>query len=185
MEFKVSENGKLARYFCRTKGNSIEGGTHEVQLSIIAKYLVYHQNKLFMSLVLNEEQKMLKTSAKEFLDNKFPLSNFRKYRDNDYKSLDFDLWTEMAEMGWTLIIPEKYNGLNFGYVGLGQVIEEMGKVNRMSNNVNRFNINISYFFVKNEFLKSKLFSGIMNGSVLICLAHEEGNQHHQKIYKHL
>lgn len=34
---KVSENGKLARYFCRTKGNSIEGGTHEVQLNIIAK----------------------------------------------------------------------------------------------------------------------------------------------------
>ena len=54
-----------------------------------------------MSLVLKEEQKMLKTSAKEFLDNKFPLSNFRKYRDNDFKSLDFDLWTEMAEMGWT------------------------------------------------------------------------------------
>ena len=34
---KESENGKLARYFCRTKGNSIEGGTHEVQLNIIAK----------------------------------------------------------------------------------------------------------------------------------------------------
>ena len=34
---KGSENGKLARYFCRTKGNSIEGGTHEVQLNIIAK----------------------------------------------------------------------------------------------------------------------------------------------------
>ena len=34
---KGSDNGKLARYFCRTKGNSIEGGTHEVQLSIIAK----------------------------------------------------------------------------------------------------------------------------------------------------
>ena len=34
---KASENGKLARYFCRTKGNSIEGGTHEVQLNIIAK----------------------------------------------------------------------------------------------------------------------------------------------------
>ena len=46
-----------------------------------------------MSLVLSEEQKMLKNSVKEFLDNKFPLSNFRKYRDNNFKSIDFDLWT--------------------------------------------------------------------------------------------
>ena len=133
-----------------------------------------------MSLVLNEEQKMLKTSAKEFLDNKFPLSNFRKYRDNDFKSLDFDLWTEMAEMGWTaLIIPEKYNGLNFGYVGLGQVIEEMGKRLTVCPIMSTVLISTSVISSsKNEFLKSKLFSGIMNGSVLICLAHEEGNQHH-------
>ena len=35
-----SHNGKQARYFCRTKGNSIEGGTHEVQLNIIAKRIL-------------------------------------------------------------------------------------------------------------------------------------------------
>jgi len=35
-----SENGKQARFFCRTKGNSIEGGTHEIQLNIIAKRIL-------------------------------------------------------------------------------------------------------------------------------------------------
>ena len=35
-----SHNGKQARFFCRTKGNSIEGGTHEVQLNIIAKRIL-------------------------------------------------------------------------------------------------------------------------------------------------
>ena len=35
-----SDNGKQARFFCRTKGNSIEGGTHEVQLNIIAKRIL-------------------------------------------------------------------------------------------------------------------------------------------------
>ena len=34
------EDGRLARYFCRTKGNSIEGGTSEVQLNIIAKRIL-------------------------------------------------------------------------------------------------------------------------------------------------
>jgi alkylation response protein AidB-like acyl-CoA dehydrogenase len=35
-----SKNGKQARFFCRTKGNSIEGGTHEIQLNIIAKRIL-------------------------------------------------------------------------------------------------------------------------------------------------
>ena len=33
-------NGHTARYFCRTKGNSIEGGTSEIQLNIIAKRIL-------------------------------------------------------------------------------------------------------------------------------------------------
>ena len=32
-----SNNGREARHFCRSKGFSIEGGTHEIQLNIIAK----------------------------------------------------------------------------------------------------------------------------------------------------
>ena len=81
-----------------------------------------------MALIINEEQQMLKTSTKEFLDLKSPLSSLRVLRDHSYKTHDKDLWMEMVEMGWTaLTIPEEYNGLNFGYVGLGQVLEEMGR----------------------------------------------------------
>ena len=34
------DEGHLARLFCRTKGNSIEGGTSEIQLNIIAKRIL-------------------------------------------------------------------------------------------------------------------------------------------------
>ena len=34
------QDGKIARQFCRTKGNSIEGGTSEVQLNIISKHIL-------------------------------------------------------------------------------------------------------------------------------------------------
>ena len=34
------QDGRTARYFCRTKGNSIEGGTSEIQLNIIAKRIL-------------------------------------------------------------------------------------------------------------------------------------------------
>ena len=39
-EGKESNNGHLARTFCRTKGNSIEGGTSEIQLNIISKRIL-------------------------------------------------------------------------------------------------------------------------------------------------
>lgn len=34
------DNGQVPRYFCRTKGNSIEGGTSEIQLNIISKRIL-------------------------------------------------------------------------------------------------------------------------------------------------
>lgn len=39
-EGEAFDNGYTARYFCRTKGNSIEGGTSEIQLNIIAKRIL-------------------------------------------------------------------------------------------------------------------------------------------------
>ncbi len=36
-EGQFSNNGEIARSWLRTKGNSIEGGTTEVQLNIISK----------------------------------------------------------------------------------------------------------------------------------------------------
>ncbi len=39
-EGEASNEGQLARLFCRTKGNSIEGGTSEIQLNIIAKRIL-------------------------------------------------------------------------------------------------------------------------------------------------
>jgi alkylation response protein AidB-like acyl-CoA dehydrogenase len=79
-----------------------------------------------MTLILNEEELMLKSSAKEFLKEKSPVSLLRKLRDTqDDVGYDTNLWRGMAEIGWaSLTIPEKYGGLGFGYVGLGQVLEE-------------------------------------------------------------
>src|SRR5580700_354352 len=37
-------------------------------------------------------------------------------------------FAEMAEMGWTgVIIPEEFGGSNFGYLGLGLILEETGR----------------------------------------------------------
>lgn len=39
-ESEASKNGHLAKLFLRTKGNSIEGGTSEIQLNIVAKRIL-------------------------------------------------------------------------------------------------------------------------------------------------
>ena len=136
-----------------------------------------------MSLVINEEQNMLKSSAKELLDLKSPISLMRELRDNNYNQFDPNLWKEMVEMGWTaLTIPEEYNGLNFGYVGLGQVIEEMGRKLTVSPMISTVLISTTIVGLsKNEVLKSKLFDEIMSGKKLCTLAHEESTHHNPKI----
>ena len=136
-----------------------------------------------MSLVINEEQNMLKSSAKELLDLKSPISLMRKLRDDNYNQFDSDLWKEMVEMGWTaLTIPEEYNGLNFGYVGLGQVIEEMGRKLTVSPMTSTVLVSTSMISMsKNDVLKSKLFDEIMSGNKLCTLAHEESSHHSPNI----
>ena len=82
-----------------------------------------------MTLVLNEEQLMLKESAKDFLQQRAPVSHLRELRDSGSDSgYSEELWLEIAEMGWTaILIPEQYGGLEYGYSGLGIVLEEMGR----------------------------------------------------------
>jgi alkylation response protein AidB-like acyl-CoA dehydrogenase len=80
-----------------------------------------------MALVLNEEQQLLRDSAKTFLQECSPVSNLRALRDAG-EEWSPELWTNMAEMGWTgIVIPEEYDGLEFGYVGAGLLFEECGR----------------------------------------------------------
>ncbi|TNE56745.1 MAG: acyl-CoA dehydrogenase [Alphaproteobacteria bacterium] len=82
-----------------------------------------------MGLVLDEEQTILKDSAKAFFAEQAPVTAFRKLRDsNDETGFSRDLWSAMAEMGWAgIIIPEEFGGLDFGFQGLTLVLEEQGR----------------------------------------------------------
>jgi alkylation response protein AidB-like acyl-CoA dehydrogenase len=80
-----------------------------------------------MALVLNEEQQLLRDSAKTFLQECSPLDSLRKLRDSG-EEWSPNLWSNMAEMGWAgIVIPEQYDGLDFGYVGAGMLFEEFGR----------------------------------------------------------
>jgi alkylation response protein AidB-like acyl-CoA dehydrogenase len=79
--------------------------------------------------VLTEEQTMLRDAAREWTAEKSPVTALRKVRDSG-EPLGYNpaLWAEMGEMGWAgVIVPESYGGSEFGYLGLGLILEETGK----------------------------------------------------------
>lgn len=81
-----------------------------------------------MTFTLNEEQQLLKDSARAFCSEQAPVSRLRKQRDAKQNGRDPALWAEMAAMGWAgVIVPEEFGGVGLGYVGLGVVLEETGR----------------------------------------------------------
>ncbi|MEL7220011.1 MAG: acyl-CoA dehydrogenase family protein [Bacteroidota bacterium] len=57
------------------------------------------------------------------------MSALRRLRD-ERNPIGFDpaVWEEMVAMGWTsLTISEDYGGMDFGYTGMGQILEECGR----------------------------------------------------------
>ena len=81
-----------------------------------------------MPLYLNEEQTMLRDSARSFLAEQAPLSQLRALRDQaDATGYSRDLWARFAEMGYTgMLVPEGLGGLGLGHVEAGVGIEQIG-----------------------------------------------------------
>ena len=82
-----------------------------------------------MALVLNEEQRLLAETAREFLNEHAPVTALRALRDSrDATGYSQTLWQQMAELGWaSVILPESYGGLEFGFTGLGVLLQESGR----------------------------------------------------------
>lgn len=82
-----------------------------------------------MSFLLNEEQRQLSDSAREFLGAQSPVSLQRRLRDTR-APLGYEpaLWQQVVELGWpAAVFPEAVGGLAVGYQGLGAVFEAMGR----------------------------------------------------------
>ena len=82
-----------------------------------------------MKLVLTEEEQFLKDTAKNFAEERSPITHFRALRDNNDPLLwDKGLWSEMTKLGWPgILIPEDYGGSNFGITGISVILNECAK----------------------------------------------------------
>jgi alkylation response protein AidB-like acyl-CoA dehydrogenase len=81
-----------------------------------------------MDLDLTQEQRILKSSAREFLKKEFPPSLLREMKD-DERGYPQKLWDQMVELGWMgVMIPEKYGGIGGSFLDLCILLEAMGEV---------------------------------------------------------
>lgn len=80
-----------------------------------------------MDLSFTEDQKMIKKSAREFLEKECTM-DFVREMEEDEKGYSEEMWKKIAKLGWMGIpFPEEYGGTNGSFLDLIIIIEEIGR----------------------------------------------------------
>jgi alkylation response protein AidB-like acyl-CoA dehydrogenase len=80
-----------------------------------------------MDFGFNEEQELLRSTARKFLENECS-SEFVRKRMAEPAGVTDEFWAKVAEQGWLgLVYPEEYGGSGLGFVDLTVLMEEMGR----------------------------------------------------------
>ncbi|TRZ93846.1 MAG: acyl-CoA dehydrogenase [Dehalococcoidia bacterium] len=124
-----------------------------------------------MDFNLSEEQEMLKTTARDFLEKECPKSLVRQMV-GDERGYPPELWRKMADLGWLgLIFPEKYGGLGGSFLDLAVLQEEMGRACLPGPFFSA--VILGGLFVLNagsEEQKTSLLTKVANGELILTLA---------------
>ena len=134
-----------------------------------------------MPLYLNDDQTMLRDTARDFVADAAPVKHMRALRDaNDATGFSRDLWKQFAEMGFTgILVGEDQGGLGLGHVEAGVVLEEIGR-----------NLTPSPFLstavaaveaLKGTAAAERWFPGIVAGKTVAGLAIDESAKHRDAV----
>jgi alkylation response protein AidB-like acyl-CoA dehydrogenase len=133
-----------------------------------------------MALVLNEEQSMLRDSARGLIGDKAPVSHLRQLRDSkDATGFSPELWRSFAEMGFSgLLVADEFGGSGLGCVEAGVVMEEIGRTLIPSPFLSTAVLAASALSRGGSAAqKSEHLPKIAAGSLLAALAVDEGAKH--------
>jgi len=123
-----------------------------------------------MDFDLGEEQVMLKTSARDFLEKECPKKLVRDMID-DERGYSPDLWRKMADLGWHgLAFPEEYGGVGSSFLDLAVLLEEMGRALVPGPFVPTVLSGRTILAAGNEEQKQQFLPAISNGDMIMTLA---------------
>ena len=129
-----------------------------------------------MSLVLTEEQELIKQAAAEFLQEHAPVTHLRELRDTeDPVGFSRALWQEMAGLGWTGIpFPEDVGGAGLGLADLGVILEECGRTLAPYPFLSTVVLGGGAVALgASDPLRGEVLSGVCKGETLLALAFQE------------
>lgn len=129
-----------------------------------------------MPLYLDDDQTLLRDTARDFVAEHAPVGHLRALRDaNDATGFSRDLWKQFAELGFTgMLVPEADGGLGLGHVEAGLVLEEIGR-----------NLSPSPFLstavaaveaLNGSAARERWYPGIIAGDAVAALALDEGRK---------
>jgi alkylation response protein AidB-like acyl-CoA dehydrogenase len=176
------------------KATTIYGGSFEIQNNIIAKRILGLADPLSpgdqtmepfvgerSSALLSDEQRMVRESARTWLQDKAPVSALRKLRNSsNADGFDRTAWSDMADMGWAgMLIPEEHGGNALGFQSLGLLLEETGRTLAASPLISTALTAASALLIAGSAAQKQHFlPKIASGKLIATLAVDE-QAHHQ------
>lgn len=124
-----------------------------------------------MDLGWNEEQEMLRKTARDFLTKECPPTLVRAVEE-DEKGYSPGLHQKMAELGWLgLVFPEKYGGGDGDFLDLIALLEEMGRFLVPDTFLTTVvHCGLPILFAGSEEQKQRLLPQIASGKIILALA---------------
>jgi alkylation response protein AidB-like acyl-CoA dehydrogenase len=133
-----------------------------------------------MTLILTEEQQLLKDSAVSFATDQRDLQKVRDRRKTAKTAeVDRALYQQMVDLGWTSIVfPESLGGLELGYAEFGIVLEELGRHLIDSPLISTVVLGgATILLAGNDDQKGNIIPKICDGSLLLSMAYQESARH--------
>jgi alkylation response protein AidB-like acyl-CoA dehydrogenase len=129
-----------------------------------------------MPLYLNDDQVMLRDSAREFMAAE-GTGQLRKYRDMNCKDgFGHALWRQFGEMGFTgILVDEADGGLGLGHVEAGIVLEEIGRT--LAPSPFLVTAIAAVEALRGTAQRKRWLPGILAGETVAALAIDEGPKH--------
>jgi len=134
-----------------------------------------------MPLYLDDDQTMLRDTARAFVAEQMPVAHLRGLRDaDDPTGFSRDKWKQFAEMGFTgILMGEDAGGLGLGHVEAGIVLEEIGRNLAPSPFLSTAVAAVAA--LEGTAHAERWFPGVLAGETVAALAIDEGAKHRDAV----
>jgi len=136
-----------------------------------------------MDFSYTDEQKMLKQSARDFLEDACPPELVR-HMEEDERGFPDEVWSKMAQLGWMgLLFPEEYDGTGWSIGDLAILMEETGRASLPGPYLSTVLGGLAILHAGTQAQKAEILPRVVSGEEVLTLAYlEPGNTVYDPTY---